>query len=202
MVDTDEGPRAGTTLEVLAGLRPVVPGGSVVTAGNSSTLNDGASAIIVASEAAIERLGLTPRARIIDGASAGCEPEIMGIGPVPATQKVLARSGLSVGDLGAVELNEAFATQSLASMRRLGLDPDIVNNDGGAISSGASARFQRLTDRHHPAGPDGTRGRQDRPGHHVHRRGPGHRDAAGARLMAAPDANGRSTPERLRHAPG
>ena len=145
VVDTDEGPRAGTTMDVLSGLRPVVAGGSVVTAGNSSTLNDGASAIIVASEAAIERLGLTPRARIIDGASAGCEPEIMGIGPVPATQKVLARTGLGVGDLGAVELNEAFATQSLASMRRLGLDPEIVNRDGGAISLG------------HPLGSSGSR---------------------------------------------
>jgi 3-oxoadipyl-CoA thiolase len=145
VVDTDEGPRADTSMDVLAGLRPVVTGGSVVTAGNSSSLNDGASAIIVASEAAIERLGLTPRARIIDGASAGCEPEIMGIGPVPATQKVLKRSGLSVGDLGAVELNEAFATQSLACIRRLGLDPDIVNNDGGAISLG------------HPLGSSGSR---------------------------------------------
>lgn len=145
VVDTDEGPRAGTTMDVLAGLRPVVAGGSIVTAGNSSTLNDGASAIIVASEAAIKRLGLTPRARIIDGASAGCEPEIMGIGPVPATQKVLARTGLSAGDLGAVELNEAFATQSLASMRRLGLDPEIVNRDGGAISLG------------HPLGSSGSR---------------------------------------------
>ncbi len=145
VVDTDEGPRAGTTMDVLAALRPVVAGGSVVTAGHSSTLNDGASAIIVASEAAIERLGLTPRARIIDGASAGCEPEIMGIGPVPATRKVLARSGLSVGDLGAVELNEAFATQSLATMRRLGLDPEIVNRDGGAISLG------------HPLGSSGSR---------------------------------------------
>jgi 3-oxoadipyl-CoA thiolase len=145
VVDTDEGPRAGTTMDVLAGLRPVVAGGSIVTAGNSSTLNDGASAIIVASEAAIERLGLTPRARILDAASAGCEPEIMGIGPVPATEKVLKRSGLSVGDLGAVELNEAFATQSLASMRRLGLDPEIVNRDGGAISLG------------HPLGSSGSR---------------------------------------------
>ncbi|WP_457973816.1 thiolase family protein [Arthrobacter sp. D1-17] len=145
VVDTDEGPRAHTSMEVLAGLRPVAHGGSVVTAGNSSSLNDGASAIIVASEAAIQRLGLTPRARIIDGASAGCEPEIMGIGPVPATQKVLKRSGLSVGDLGAVELNEAFATQSLACMRRLGLEPDIVNNDGGAIALG------------HPLGSSGSR---------------------------------------------
>ncbi|WP_427006321.1 thiolase family protein [Pseudarthrobacter sp. H2] len=145
VVDTDEGPRAGTTMDILAGLRPVVTGGSVVTAGNSSTLNDGASAIIVASEAAIKRLGLTPRARIIDGASAGCEPEIMGIGPVPATQKVLARTGLNAGDLGAVELNEAFATQSLACMRRLGLDPETVNRDGGAISLG------------HPLGSSGSR---------------------------------------------
>ncbi|MFC8304367.1 thiolase family protein [Specibacter sp. NPDC057265] len=145
LVDTDEGPRAGTTMDVLAGLRPVVKGGSVVTAGNSSTLNDGASAIIVASGAAIARLGLTPRARIIDGASAGCEPELMGIGPVPATQKVLQRSGLDVGDLDAVELNEAFATQSLATIRRLGLDPDTVNNDGGAISLG------------HPLGSSGSR---------------------------------------------
>jgi acetyl-CoA C-acetyltransferase len=145
VVDTDEGPRADTSLDVLAGLKPVVSGGSVVTAGNSSSLNDGASAIIVASEAAIERLGLTPRARIIDGASAGCEPEIMGIGPVPATQKVLKRTGISVGDLGAVELNEAFATQSLACIRRLGLDPDMVNNDGGAIALG------------HPLGSSGSR---------------------------------------------
>ncbi len=145
VVDTDEGPREGTTMDVLAGLKPVAHGGSVVTAGNSSSLNDGASAIIVASEAAIERLGLTPRARIIDGASAGCEPEIMGIGPVPATQKVLKRSGLSVGDLDAVELNEAFATQSLACIRRLGLEPGIVNNDGGAIALG------------HPLGSSGAR---------------------------------------------
>ena len=145
VVDTDEGPRPGTTAEVLAGLRPVVAGGSVVTAGNSSTLNDGASAIIVASEAAIRKLGLTPRARIIAGASAGCEPEIMGIGPVPATRKALEAAGLRVGDLGAVELNEAFATQSLASMRRLDLDPEIVNRDGGAISLG------------HPLGSSGSR---------------------------------------------
>ena len=145
VVDTDEGPRPGTSMDVLAGLKPVAHGGSVVTAGNSSSLNDGASAIIVASGAAIERLGLTPRARIIDGASAGCEPEIMGIGPVPATQKVLKRSGLSVGDLSAVELNEAFATQSLACIRRLGLEPETVNRDGGAIALG------------HPLGSSGSR---------------------------------------------
>jgi 3-oxoadipyl-CoA thiolase len=145
VVDTDEGPRADTSMEALAGLKPAVSGGAIVTAGNSSSLNDGASAIIVASEAAVERFGLSPRARIIDGASAGCEPEIMGIGPVPATQKLLARTGYSIGDLGAVELNEAFATQSLACIRRLGLDPDIVNNDGGAIALG------------HPLGSSGSR---------------------------------------------
>ncbi|MDN5754857.1 MAG: acetyl-CoA C-acyltransferase [Arthrobacter sp.] len=145
IVDTDEGPRAGTTMEVLSGLRPVVKGGSVVTAGNASTLNDGASAIIVASEAAIEKYGLTPRARILDGASAGVAPEIMGMGPVPSSRKVLERTGHTVDELAAVELNEAFSSQSLASMRELGLDPDIVNNDGGAISLG------------HPLGSSGSR---------------------------------------------
>lgn len=141
----DEGPRRDTSLEALAGLRPVVKGGSVVTAGNSSSLNDGASAIVVASEAAVEKYGLTPRARVVVGASAGLAPEIMGLGPVPATEKALARAGLSVGDLGSIELNEAFATQSLASMRRLGLDPAIVNADGGAIALG------------HPLGSSGAR---------------------------------------------
>ncbi|MDF9277133.1 acetyl-CoA C-acyltransferase [Arthrobacter sp. EH-1B-1] len=144
-VDTDEGPRPDTTLEVLAGLKPVVAKDGVVTAGNSSSLNDGASAVIVASEAALTRLGLTPRARIVTGASAGVPPEIMGIGPVPATQKVLKLAGRSIGDLDAVELNEAFATQSLASIRRLGLDEDIVNRDGGAIALG------------HPLGSSGSR---------------------------------------------
>ncbi|WP_150462230.1 acetyl-CoA C-acyltransferase [Nesterenkonia ebinurensis] len=145
VVDTDEGPRPGTTLEALAGLRPVVKGGSVVTAGNSSTLNDGASAVIVASERAVERYGLTPRARVVGSAAAGVPPEIMGIGPVPATQKVLERTGWSLDDVEAVELNEAFATQSLASIRRLGLDPEIVNPDGGAIALG------------HPLGSSGSR---------------------------------------------
>ena len=145
IVDTDEGPRPGTTMEVLSKLRPVVKGGTVVTAGNASTLNDGASAIIVASEAAIKKYGLTPRARIIDGASAGLAPEIMGVGPVPATRKVMERSGYKIEDLAAVELNEAFSSQSLASMRELGIDPEVVNNDGGAIALG------------HPLGSSGSR---------------------------------------------
>lgn len=145
VVSDDEGPRPGTTMDVLAGLRPVVKGGTVVTAGNSSTLNDGASAILVASEAALQKYGLTPRARIIDGAAAGLAPEIMGMGPVAATAKVLQRQGRSVGELAAVELNEAFASQSLASIRELGLDPGTVNLDGGAIALG------------HPLGSSGSR---------------------------------------------
>ncbi|MET0977408.1 MAG: acetyl-CoA C-acyltransferase [Paeniglutamicibacter terrestris] len=145
VVDTDEGPRPGTTFEVLSALRPVVKGGTVVTAGNASTLNDGASAIIVASAAALKKYGLVARARIIDGASAGLAPEIMGVGPVPATRKVMERSGYKIEDLAAVELNEAFASQSLASMRELGIDPEIVNNDGGAIALG------------HPLGSSGSR---------------------------------------------
>lgn len=141
----DEGPRPETTLEALAGLRPVVAGGSVVTAGNSSALNDGASAILVASGAAVERLGLTPRARVVTGTSAGLAPEIMGLGPVPATEKALERAGLDLDEIGSVELNEAFATQSLACIRRLGLDPERVNADGGAIALG------------HPLGSSGSR---------------------------------------------
>ena len=144
-VTTDEGPRANTTLEVLAGLKPVVRAGTLVTAGNSSTLNDGAAAVLIASGEAIERLGLTPRARIVGGASAGLAPEVMGLGPVPATQKLLTRTGVRVDQLGAVELNEAFATQAVASMRLIGLDEEIVNADGGAIALG------------HPLGASGTR---------------------------------------------
>lgn len=144
-VDTDEGPRRETTAEALAGLRPVVSGGTVVTAGNSSSLNDGASALVVASADAVERHGLRPRARVVASATAALPPEIMGLGPVPATQKALRKAGLEVGDLGAVELNEAFASQSLACIRRLGLDPAIVNADGGAIALG------------HPLGSSGSR---------------------------------------------
>ncbi|WP_120003774.1 acetyl-CoA C-acyltransferase [Nesterenkonia muleiensis] len=145
VVDTDEGPRPETTAEALAGLRPVVAGGAVVTAGNSSSLNDGASAVIVASERAVQKYGLTPRARVVGSANAGVPPEVMGIGPVPATQRVLERAGWQLEDLQAVELNEAFATQSLACIRRLGLDEEIVNADGGAIALG------------HPLGSSGSR---------------------------------------------
>lgn len=141
----DEGPRPETTLEGLARLRPVVAGGQVVTAGNSSALNDGASAIVVASAEAVERYGLVPRARIVAGTSAGLAPEVMGLGPVPATQKALRRAGLSIDDIGSIELNEAFATQSIACIRRLDLDESRVNADGGAIALG------------HPLGSSGSR---------------------------------------------
>jgi 3-oxoadipyl-CoA thiolase len=141
----DEGPRRDTTAEALAGLRPVVKGGTVVTAGNSSGLNDGASAIVLASADAVRRYGLIARARIVGGASVGVAPEVMGIGPVPATGKALDRAGLSVGDLGSIELNEAFATQSIAVIRGLGLDDTRVNADGGAIALG------------HPLGSSGSR---------------------------------------------
>lgn len=158
LVDTDEGPRRETTADALARLRPVVGGGSVVTAGNSSSLNDGASAILVASEAAVAEHGLAPRARIVAHAAAGLAPEVMGLGPVPATEAALRKAGLTIDDIGSVELNEAFASQSLACIRRLGLDPARVNADGGAIALG------------HPLGSSGSRlivtllGRMEREG--------------------------------------
>lgn len=135
-MDQDEGPRPATTLEKLSGLRTVFRPGGIVTAGNSSPLSDGAAALVVASGAAVERYGLTPRARVVTAASAGVEPHLMGLGPVPATAKALDRAGWTVGDLDAVELNEAFAAQALAVVHRLKLDPDRVNADGGAIALG------------------------------------------------------------------
>jgi acetyl-CoA acetyltransferase family protein len=135
-VSTDEIPRRGSTIEKLAALRPVFRSGGVVTAGSSSPLSDGAAAVVVAGQEAIDRYGLTPRARIVTSASAGVPPQIMGLGPVPATEKALSRAGWNAGDLDAVELNEAFAVQSLAVIRRLKLDEERVNADGGAIALG------------------------------------------------------------------
>ncbi len=135
-VATDEIPRRGSTLAKLATLKPAFRAGGVVTAGSSSPLSDGAAAVVVASAEAVERYGLTPRARIVTAASAGVAPHLMGLGPVPATGKALARAGWSVDDLDAVELNEAFAVQSLAVVRRLKLDENRVNADGGAIALG------------------------------------------------------------------
>ncbi|MEV0828301.1 thiolase family protein [Nonomuraea rubra] len=160
VVEADEGPRADTSMERLARLRPIHGPGGVITAGNSSSLNDGAAAVVVVSERFLERHGLAPRARLVAAAHAGVPPEIMGIGPVPATRKVLERAGWQAGDLDAVELNEAFAAQSLACVRDLGLDLERVNADGGAIALG------------HPLGASGARilvtllGRLERTGGH------------------------------------
>ena len=154
----DETPRRGTTLEKLGKLKPVFREDGIVTAGSSSSLSDGAAALVVASEAAVERYGLTVRGRIVTSASAGIAPNIMGLGPVPATRKALARANWSISDLGAAELNEAFAAQSLGVIRQLKLDESIVNADGGAIALG------------HPLGCSGARilltllGRMEREG--------------------------------------
>ncbi|MFI2471365.1 thiolase family protein [Streptomyces globisporus] len=136
VVDTDEGPRPSTSAEQLGALRTVFRPDGIVTAGNSSPLSDGAAALVIASTRAVERHGLTPRARIVTSASAGVQPHLMGLGPVPATEKTLARAGWQTGDLDAVELNEAFAAQALAVTRRLKLDEGKVNADGGAIALG------------------------------------------------------------------
>ncbi|MBL6976064.1 MAG: acetyl-CoA C-acyltransferase, partial [Deltaproteobacteria bacterium] len=134
--EKDEGPRAGLTLEKLAKLRPAFRKGGTVTAGNSSSLNDGASAVLIASEARAIELGRKPMARILSSASAGVDPRIMGIGPVPATRKALDKVGLNVDDLDVIELNEAFAGQALAVIRDLGLDEARVNLHGGGVALG------------------------------------------------------------------
>lgn len=146
IVERDEHPRE-TTLEALAKLKPVVREGGTVTAGNASGVNDGAVALIVASEDAVKRHGLTPRARITGYATAGVPPRVMGIGPVPAVRKLLGKTGLSISDFDVVELNEAFAAQGLAVLRQLGLpdDGEHVNANGGAIALG------------HPLGASGAR---------------------------------------------
>ena len=145
--DTDEHPRPDTSIEMLAKLKGVVTPSGTVTAGNASGINDGACAILIASSGAAERFGLTPRARIVGMALAGLEPRIMGFGPSPATKKVLAMTGLSIGQMDVIELNEAFAAQGLAVTRDLGLADDAahVNPNGGAIAIG------------HPLGASGAR---------------------------------------------
>ena len=146
VVDRDEHPRE-TSVEQLAALKPIVRDGGSVTAGNASGINDGAAALIIASQAAVDRYGLTPRARVLGGAVAGVPPRIMGIGPAPASAKLLDRLGLHITDIDVVELNEAFAAQGLAVMRQLGLADDAahVNPNGGAIALG------------HPLGMSGAR---------------------------------------------
>jgi acetyl-CoA acetyltransferase family protein len=136
VVDTDEHPRADTTAEALARLRPAFREGGTVTAGNSSGINDGAAAALVVEAGRARALGLRPMARVVATAVAGVDPAVMGLGPIPATRKALARAGLTIADLDLVELNEAFASQSIACVRELGIDPGRVNIDGGAIALG------------------------------------------------------------------
>jgi acetyl-CoA acetyltransferase family protein len=148
VVDTDEHPRGDTTLEKLSKLKaPFRKEGGTVTAGNASGVNDGAAALIIATETAAQRHGLTPRARIVAMATAGVAPRIMGMGPLPATQKLLSRLDMTLADIDVIELNEAFAAQGLAVLRGLGLpdDAEHVNPHGGAISLG------------HPLGMSGAR---------------------------------------------
>jgi acetyl-CoA acyltransferase len=134
--DTDEGPRRDTSIEVLAKLRPAFHVSGTVTAGNSSQMSDGASAVIVTSAALAKERGLTPLARFVGYATAGVKPELFGIGPVPAIRKVLKLTGLTLDQIDLIELNEAFAAQALACMNELGLDPEKVNVNGGAIALG------------------------------------------------------------------
>lgn len=136
VVDTDEGPRADTTLEALAKLKPVFKAGGSVTAGNSSQTSDGASFVLVMSERMVKELNLTPVARMVNYAAAGVEPRIMGMGPAEAVPLALKQAGLKLNDIELIELNEAFASQSLAVIRKLGLNPDIINVNGGAIALG------------------------------------------------------------------
>ncbi|NOZ00155.1 MAG: acetyl-CoA C-acetyltransferase [Chloroflexi bacterium] len=134
--DTDERPRRDTSMEKLAKLRPAFRKDGTVTAGNASGLNDGSAAVLMMSAEKAAGLGLKPMARVISSAAAGVAPRTMGMGPVPATRKALERAGLTLDDIGLIELNEAFAVQSLAVMRELGMDPEIVNVNGGAIALG------------------------------------------------------------------
>jgi len=143
--DTDEFPREGTTMEVLAKLRPAFKKGGTVTAGNASGLNDGAAALVVMSADKAKELGITPMAKIVSYASAGVDPAIMGIGPIPASRKALAKAGLEVKDMDLIEANEAFAAQFVEVGRELNFDPDKVNVNGGAVALG------------HPIGASGAR---------------------------------------------
>ncbi|HSK53662.1 MAG TPA: acetyl-CoA C-acetyltransferase [Jiangellales bacterium] len=136
MVDTDDGPRPGTTYEKVAGLEPVFRPDGTVTAGNCCPLNDGAAAVVIMSDTRASELGLTPLARIVSTGASGLSPEIMGLGPVEASQRALARAGMGIGDVDLVEINEAFAAQVIPSARDLGIGPEKLNIHGGAIALG------------------------------------------------------------------
>src|SRR5690606_32822132 len=145
VVDTDEGPRADTSMKALSSLKPVFAQNGTVTAGNSSQTSDGAAFVIVMSEKMVNELGLKPMARLVHCVSAGVHPRVMGIGPVEAVPKVLKWAGMSLGQIDLIELNEAFASQSIAVMRELDIDPEKLNINGGAIALG------------HPLGCTGTK---------------------------------------------
>ncbi len=136
IVDTDERPRRDTSMEALGRLRPAFRSNGTVTAGNASGINDGAAALVLMSDEKAQSLGIRPLARVVASSAAGVDPRTMGIGPVPATRKALARAGLTIGDIALIELNEAFAVQALAVMRELGLAHEITNVNGGAIALG------------------------------------------------------------------
>jgi acetyl-CoA acyltransferase len=136
VVDTDEGPRADTSVEALAKLKPAFAAGGVVTAGNSSQTSDGAAFVLVMSEKLVNQLGLQPIGQLVAYASAGVHPRVMGIGPVAAIPKVLKQAAMSLGQIDLIELNEAFASQSIAVIREAGLNPELVNINGGAIALG------------------------------------------------------------------
>ena len=186
MIVADEGPRADTSLEVLAKLPPVFKEDGTVTAGNSSPMNDGAAALILATETGLKAQGLTPVARIVASAAAGVHPDVMGIGPVPASEKAMERAGIGPNNLDLIEINEAFAAQVVASLRLLGVDPERVNVNGGAIAIG------------HPLGASGARilttltheltstGWPLRVGDHVHRGWPGDQHGHRACLRRGP----------------
>ena len=176
--------RAETTPEKLAGLKPAFKAGGSVTAGNSSPLTDGASATLVCSEEFVRRHDLTPLARVAGYAVSGCAPEIMGIGPVEATRKALARAGVSAGDLDVVEMNEAFAVQVLACCRELDIDPDQPQPRRRRDRPRPSARRDRRAARRQGGAAPEARRRPLRARHPVHRRRPGHRPGAGGRVMA------------------
>ena len=171
--------KGAITLEELAAKRPAFRKGGSFTGGNSSPLNDGAAALLLMSQEAVNRTGVTPLARYVGAAAAGVHPDYMGIGPVPAMNRVLSRAGWRIEDLDLVELNEAFAAQSVACVDELKLDQDKVNVNGGAIAIGHPLG---RADRHHAAARDAPPRRYQGRGCHVHRRRPGHYDTMGRLL--------------------
>ena len=189
VVDRDEHPRPTPRPRRSPALKPAFKAGGTVTAGNSSGINDGAAALLLVEADRARELGLRPMARVVATAVAGVHPDVMGIGPVPAVRKVLARAGLEAADLDVIEINEAFASQSVACMDELGLDPARVNPNGGAIALGPPARRLGRAARDDGRPRAGADGRPLRPRDDVHRRGPGHRDDRGAHrgLIGRPD---------------